>query len=225
MDGFTSGFSIGYEGNHKVQVKVPNLKFKEVGNETMLWNKVMKEVKVKHYTGPFTEIPFRYYIQSPIGLVAKDNGRDTRLIFHLSYPRSGTNSTSVNGNTPNDACTVKYPDFIEAVQLCLGEGQGCHISRSDMKMAFRNLCVKRKHWKYLVMKARSPLDGKFYYFFDECLAFRVSISCSHFQHFSRAISHLVRGLLVVVRRCNTQVRLSLIYVSGNLLDLRYLGSL
>ena len=35
----------------------------------------------------------------------------------------------------------------------------------------------------------------------------------------------VRGLLVVVGRCNTQVRLSLIYVSGNLLDLRYLGSL
>ena len=35
----------------------------------------------------------------------------------------------------------------------------------------------------------------------------------------------VRGLLVAVGRCNTQVRLSLIYVSGNLLDLRYLGSL
>ena len=34
----------------------------------------------------------------------------------------------------------------------------------------------------------------------------------------------VRGLLVAVGRCNTQVRLSLIYVSGNLLDLRYLGS-
>ena len=33
------------------------------------------------------------------------------------------------------------------------------------------------------------------------------------------------GLLVAVGRCNTQVRLSLIYVSGNLLDLRYLGSL
>ena len=34
----------------------------------------------------------------------------------------------------------------------------------------------------------------------------------------------VRGLLVAVGRCNTQIRLSLIYVSGNLLDLRYLGS-
>ena len=36
---------------------------------------------------------------------------------------------------------------------------------------------------------------------------------------------ILRGLLVAVGRCNTQVRLSLIYVSGNPLDLRYLGSL
>ena len=35
----------------------------------------------------------------------------------------------------------------------------------------------------------------------------------------------LRGLLVVVGWCDTQVRLSLVYVSGNLLDLRYLGSL
>ena len=41
----------------------------------------------------------------------------------------------------------------------------------------------------------------------------------------RWFSYNVRGLLVAVGRCNTQVWLSLIYVSGNLLDLRYLGSL
>ena len=39
------------------------------------------------------------------------------------------------------------------------------------------------------------------------------------------VEELLRGLLVAVGRCNTQVRLSLIYVSGNLLDLQYLGSL
>ena len=39
------------------------------------------------------------------------------------------------------------------------------------------------------------------------------------------VASVLRGLLVAVGRCNTQVRLSLIYVSGNLLDLRYLGSL
>ena len=44
----------------------PNLKL-TVGNETILWNKVMKEVKAKRYAGPFTED----FIQSPIGLVPK----------------------------------------------------------------------------------------------------------------------------------------------------------
>ena len=42
------------------------------------------------------------------------------------------------------------------------------------------------------MKARSPLDGKFYYFFDKCLAFGASISCAIFQRFSNCINHLVK---------------------------------
>ena len=63
-----------------------NLKL-NVGSKTELWNKVMKEVKEKRYAGPYHKIPFEYYIQSPIGLVPKDHGKSTRLIFHLSYPR------------------------------------------------------------------------------------------------------------------------------------------
>ena len=61
-----------------------------------------------------------------------------------------------------------------------------------MKSAFRNLGIKRKHWKFLVMKAKCPLDGKFYYFVDKCLPFGASISCSHFQRFSHAIKHIVQ---------------------------------
>ena len=87
IDGFTNGFSIGYEGPEVIKILSPNLKFREVGNSTILWNKVMKEVKEQRYAGPFEKIPFSNYIQSPIGLVPKDGGKDTRLIFHLSYPR------------------------------------------------------------------------------------------------------------------------------------------
>ena len=43
-------------------------------------------------------------------------------------------------------------------------------------------------------------------------------------YFQRLINEVLRGLLVAVGRCNTQVRLSLIYVPVSLLDLRYLGS-
>ena len=190
IDGFTNGFSIGYNGNENIQISAPNLKFREVGNATILWNKVMKEVKEKRYAGPFDKIPFRHYIQSPIGLVPKDGGKDTRLIFHLSYRRG--KGMSVNENTPADLCTVKYPDFNEAVQFCITEGRFCHIAKSDMKSAFRNLGIKKKHWKYLIMKAQSPLDGKIYYFVDKCLPFGASISCSHFQRFSNAVKHIVQ---------------------------------
>ena len=57
----------------------------------------MKEVKAECYAGPFKEPPFKSYIQSPVGLVPKDNGKDTWLIFHLSYPKKGH---SVNSATP-----------------------------------------------------------------------------------------------------------------------------
>ena len=190
LDGFQNGFSIGYAGPEEVKITAPNLKFRGVGNPTILWNKVMKEVKENRYAGPFEQIPFEHYIQSPISLVPKDGGRDTRLIFHLSYPRDGR--SSVNYNTPSEECSVKYPDFNDAIQLCIHEGKSCNIAKSDMKSAFRNLGIMKKHWKFLVMKAVNPQDGRTYYFVDKCLPFGASISCSHFQRFSNAVRHIVQ---------------------------------
>ena len=169
IEGFKQGFDIGYRGPENVQIKSPNLKFREVGNENMLWNKVMKEVKLKRYAGPFKDIPFDNYIQSPIGLVPKDGGKDCHLIFHLSYPRGF--GRSVNENTSREDATVQYPNFNLAVQLCIKAGVGCRLGSSDMRAAFRNLGILKIHWKYLIMKARSPLDGEWYYFVNKCLPF------------------------------------------------------
>ena len=188
ISGFKDGFSLGYEGPRKIKRLAPNLKF-TIGNETILWNKVMKEVREKRYAGPFEKPPFEYFIQSPIGLVPKDNGKDTRLIFHLSYPRGGD---SVNSDTPEEICKVKYPDLNEAVKLILQEGKFCKMAKSDMKAAFRNLGISKRFWPYLLMKARSPIDKKFYYFVDKCLPFGSSISCAHFQAFSNGIAFLVQ---------------------------------
>ena len=84
VDSFTNGFSISYQGDENVKKTSLNLKLR-IGNETILWNKMMKEVKEKHFTGPFEKPPFEHFIQSLVGLVPKDDGRKTRLIFHLSY--------------------------------------------------------------------------------------------------------------------------------------------
>ena len=191
-EGFREGFIIGYEGPENVKQLSPNLKF-HTGNETILWNKVMKEVKAKRYAGPFDEIPYPNYIQSPIGLVPKDGGKDTRLIFHLSYPRNGKRQ-SVNANTPQELCKVTYAGLDLAVKRCMEEGVGCHMSKSDFSQAFRNLGIKKKHWKFLIMKARNPEDAekKWKYFVDKCLPFGASISCAIFQAFSDAIAFIMK---------------------------------
>ena len=118
----------------------------------------MKEVKLKCNAGPFGKILFDDdYIQSPIGLVSKDNGADTHLIFHLSYPRTG--ETSLNANTPKELCSVKYPDFAEAIRIIdalISKVGACFAGTSDAKLAFRNLCINKRFWHYLIMKAKSP---------------------------------------------------------------------
>ena len=108
INGFRHGFSLEYQGKlGKCKRLAPNLKLR-VGNKFELWNKVMKELELGRYAGPFEQPPFEYFVQSPIGLVPKDKGTKTRLIFHLSYPKGGE---SVNAGIPDDKCSVKYPDF------------------------------------------------------------------------------------------------------------------
>ena len=197
ISGFTKGFSLGYQGPEKIRRYAPNLKL-TVGTHIDLWNKVMREVQQKRYVGLFKKIPFKYFIQSPIGLVPKDGGKNTCLIFHLLYPRQSKNP-SVNANTLTDLCKVQYPDFAKAIQLCINEGKNdtgrlrtVYISRSDVSAASRNLGILKEHWRYQVMKAKNPIDDRWYFFVDKCLAFGVSISCKTFQEVSNGIAHIVR---------------------------------
>ena len=187
VDGFTNGFSLGYEGPQKVKRKAANLKLR-VGSQIELWNKIMTEVMAKRYAGPFRKIPYKFYIQSPVGLVPKDKGKKTRLIFHLSYPKNGQ---SVNSGIPEEKFSVSYPDFMDAVAMCLEAGKGCFGAKSDMSMAFRNVLMDKKSWCYLILKATDPETGITFYFVDKCLPFGASISCAIFQEFSNSIAYLV----------------------------------
>ena len=152
----------------------------------------MGEVQKGCYAGPFNEIPFEHFIQSPIGLVLKDHGKDVRLIFHLSYLCSGK---SVNSETPQDLCSVTYPDISDAIRLCLELTSGRAVKlvfsgKSDFKSAFRNVPISKLDFMLLIMKAVNPKDGNIYYFVDKCLPFGASISCSLFQEFSDAVAHM-----------------------------------
>ena len=87
---------------------------------------------------------------------------------------------------------VRYCKFDQAIARCIEEGIGCKIAKSDMASAFRKLGIKKKHWKYLVLKATNPKNGQTCYFIDKCLPFGAAISFAHFQAFSDAIAYLMK---------------------------------
>lgn len=118
----------------------------------------------------------------------KDKGTKTRLIFHLSYPKDGN---SVNSGIPKSKSSVKYPDFDEAVKLCLKEGINCKMGKSDLSSAFRHVPIAKNQWWLLVMKAEHPVTKEGKYFMDKCLPFGSSISCAIFQAVSDAIAWIV----------------------------------
>ena len=118
VDGFKNGFDIEYHGPTDRTDRSKNIPIREVGSNQELWDKLMKEVSLGRYVGPFTEIPYRTYIHSPTGLVPKAGGK-TRLIFHLSY--DFRNHKSVNVHMPTELCSVKYNDLDEVLHLCLNK--------------------------------------------------------------------------------------------------------
>ena len=193
VDGFTNGFDIGYRGPEIRQNYSENIPL-HIGTKTEMWNKMMKEVKMKRYAGPYEHIPFDNFIQSPIGLVPKA-GNQTRLIFHLSFNFS-EDQKSVNHHTPKEFCTVKYRDLDFAISQCLNIMQAKHFtgeifySKSDLKSAFRILPLKIAQIRWLCMKCEDPKSKKVMYFIDKNLPFGSSVSCSQFQKFSDSLKHL-----------------------------------
>ena len=191
--GFKRGFDIEYAGPSKHSDTARNLPL-SIGSEEELWEKMIKEVKVNRFAGPFEEIPFDEYIQSPAGLVPKAGGR-TRLIFHLSHNFKQSGLASVNAFTPKDKCTVKYKDIDYAVNTCfrctIKENETLYFGKTDVTSAFRLVPLARKCWKYLILKAKDPESGQWRFFVDKCLPFGSSISCLHFQRLSDALRHIV----------------------------------
>ena len=195
VNGFREGFDIGYRGPVHRRDTANNIPF-SVGNKVILWNKIMKEVKLGRVAGPYDMPPFRNsYVQSPIGLVPKDNTK-TRMIFHLSYDFPNGNK-SINYWTPADWCSVKYNDIDHAVQSSLellrrmGTNKIIFYSRSDLSSAFRALPNLPDQRRYLLFKAENPDTGKFCFFAEKNIPFGAGISCRHFQNFSNSLRHIV----------------------------------
>ena len=203
VQGFSEGFNLQYKGNVNRRDMSCNLPL-HCGSDLDLWEKVMKEVKLGRYAGPYESIPYNNFIQSPIGLVPKA-GNQTRLIFHLSYRFKVSGNESVNDCTPKELCKVKYNDLDHAVSNALkllrkvekmaGTTGVLWFGKTDIKSAFRILPGSPKCWWILILKVTHPRMKVMYYFVDKCLPFRHSISCALFQKFSDALAHMCKYLI------------------------------
>ena len=74
ITGFAEGFDIGYRGAMNRKETANNIPL-HIGTYEDIWQKMLKESKLGRYAGQYENIPFEFYIQSPIGLVPKAGGR------------------------------------------------------------------------------------------------------------------------------------------------------
>ena len=172
------------------------------GTPEDLWQKMLDEVQLGRFAGPFRQIPFDSFSQSPVGLVPKSNGK-LRLIFHLSY-EFGEEEHSLNYFTPDEWCTVSYQDLDHTIRNCLHmldsisqseQLEGLFATKTDLLSTFRVLPLKSHQFCLLIMQATNPKTREIAYFVDKCLPFRASISCALFHKFSDALMHITETLL------------------------------
>ena len=194
VQGFKRGFDIRYRGPLIRKSKANNIPL-SVGTPFNIWSKVMKEVKLGRYSGPFKQSPFKSYIQFPIGLVPKA-GNQTQLVFHLSYDfGEDEDEKSLNFHTPDEYCLVKYKDLDYAIRTSLrlreilgwdiqskNQQEVIFMAKSDLKSAFRILPILVWQRKYLVLKARHPVTKETWFFVEKNLPFRASSSARFFKN-------------------------------------------
>ena len=175
LDGFTFGFRLGASCHKSVLIcKNHNSAYQ---NPTIVENKIKKQLAKGRYAGPFTKPPFKYFVCSPIGLVAKRSPGSYRLIHDLSYPRGD----SVNSSIPKSHTSVAYQNIESVISLVQEHGRHCLMAKADIEDAFRLMCIHPSDYHLLGLY----WAGQFYY--DRPLPFGCASSCQLFERFSTAL--------------------------------------
>ena len=114
VNGFISGFSLGFEGLPNQLKNIRNLNSTLI-NPFACENIIEKEVSLERFLGPFHTIPFEHFNLSPIGLVPKRDPGCYRLIIDLSQPKNN----SINSGIPEEYSKVKYASLYSAINLII----------------------------------------------------------------------------------------------------------
>ena len=140
--------------------------------------KLQKEIQLGRIAGPFDKPPFPIFHISPLALREKKTPGEYRLLHNLSHPYD---TTSINGQIPNDHRHVKYATVGHAISKMLSLPKGSFAAKTDIANVFRLIPIKPKHYHKLGMK----FQGAFY--FDKVLPQGLASSYRIFEFFSTAV--------------------------------------
>ena len=97
-----------------------------------------------HTVGPFLIPPFHDLHCSPIGAIIKKD--DTcRLIMDLSQPKG----CDINSDIDKEEFAIHYTHFDRATDMVFKAGNGCLMSKVDIKHAFRLMPISPSDWNLL----------------------------------------------------------------------------
>ena len=131
--------------------------------------------------GPFSVKLFDVMQISGVGVVPKKSGK-LRLIHHLSAPLG----YSVNDGINKEEFSLHYVTIDNAISAVLAHGQGCFISKIDIKSAFCICPVRKADWPLLGIKWRD----KFY--FERILPFGLHSSPVIFNSVADAVEWILK---------------------------------
>ena len=186
-----SGFKFGF--------KIHNLVFHHVDGDLnsksaciapeIVDQKISKECNAGRVMGPLLSSPFEKFVISPLGLRAKKQPGEYRVIHNLSHPFG----KSVNDGIPTEFSTVQYATVSDAISHILSFGKNCFMAKTDIKSAYRIVPIHPSDQKLLGFKWRGN------YYFDKCLPMGCSSSCKIFETFSTALEWIISQKLTNVK--------------------------
>ncbi len=193
MNGFTHGFALGVQPSpiYKSCKNHPTA----TSNYPVLIEKINKELRAGHWSGPYDIPPMDPLTVNPLGLVPKmtDDGRDLPILVPHdpdSYRMiTDLHRSGVNDQILTQLAKIQYTKFDEVICRYLSKGRGCHLAKTDIKSAFRIIPVSPKDWKHLGARC-----GRFF-FIDKCLPFGLATSCVIFEEVAKALEAIVRAHL------------------------------
>jgi hypothetical protein len=136
--------------------------------------------------GPFTSNPFEFPITvSPLNTAPKNSPNSRRIIVDLSYP----GGHSVNDGIPtgwyiDEPFTLTYPTVDSLCSLIKLKGQGCHIYKSDLCRAYRQIQVDPSDYPFLCYQWRGS------FFADTVFPFGLRSASMACQRTTKALSYI-----------------------------------